>query len=193
MIVVNWNRKIMTDLDFKRYVQYCRKYANSIFGYRSPEYNDAISEGLVAVVRAIQSYNPNDTSGASLNTYITASIKNSILSYRNHIENTKLAENQFMTSRDQILDEYDIDIVLIEDNSHIKIDSEYILTIVDDFMNSYDNERIKLVFFKIFKEDKNLVQTSEEMNIGVEAVRQYRQRIIQLLRNHFKSLNIGGF
>jgi RNA polymerase sigma factor (sigma-70 family) len=191
MIVVNWNRKIMTD--FKRYVQYCRKYANSIFGYRSPEYNDAISEGLVAVVRAIQSYNPNDTSGASLNTYITASIKNSILSYRNHIENTKLAENQFMTSRDQILDEYDIDIVLIEDNSHIKIDSEYILTIVDDFMNSYDNERIKLVFFKIFKEDKNLVQTSEEMNIGVEAVRQYRQRIIQLLRNHFKSLNIGGF
>jgi RNA polymerase sigma factor (sigma-70 family) len=191
MIVVNWNRKIMTD--FKRYVQYCRKYANSIFGYRSPEYNDAISEGLVAVVRAIKSYNPNDTSGASLNTYITASIKNSILSYRNHIENTKLAENQFMTSRDQILDEYDIDIVLIEDNSHIKIDSEYILTIVDDFMNSYDNERIKLVFFKIFKEDKNLVQTSEEMNIGVEAVRQYRQRIIQLLRNHFKSLNIGGF
>jgi DNA-directed RNA polymerase specialized sigma subunit len=98
-----------------------------------------------------------------------------------------------MTSRDAILDEYDIDIVLIEDNSHIKIDSEYILTIVDDFMNSYDNERIKLVFFKIFKEDKNLVQTSEEMNIGVEAVRQYRQRIIQLLRNHLKSLNIGGF
>jgi len=193
MIVVNWNRKIMTDLDFKRYVQYCRKYANSIFGYRSPEYNDAISEGLVAVVRAIKSYNPNDTSGASLNTYITASIKNSILSYRNHIENTKLAENQFMTSRDAILDEYDIDIVLIEDNSHIKIDSEYILTIVDAFMDSYDNERIKSVFFKIFKEDKNLVQTSEEMNIGVEAIRQYRQRIIQLLRNHFKSLNIGGF
>lgn len=193
MIVVNWNRKVMTDLDFKMYVQYCRKYANSIFGYRSPEYNDAISEGLVAVVRAIKSYNPNDTSGASLNTYITASIKNSILSYRNHIENTKLAENQFMTSRDAILDEYDIDIVLIEDNSHIKIDSEYILTIVDAFMDSYDNERIKSVFFKIFKEDKNLVQTSEEMNIGVEAVRQYRQRIIQLLRNHFKSLNIGGF
>lgn len=193
MIVVNWNRKIMTDLDFKRYVQYCRKYANSIFGYRSPEYNDAISEGLVAVVRAIKSYNPNDTSGASLNTYITASIKNSILSYRNHIENTKLAENQFMTSRDAILDEYDIDIVLIEDNSHIKIDSEYILTIVDAFMDSYDNERIKSVFFKIFKEDKNLVQTSEEMNIGVEAIRQYRQRIIQLLRNHLKSLNIGGF
>lgn len=191
MIVVNWNRKIMTD--FKRYVQYCRKYANSIFGYRSPEYNDAISEGLVAVVRAIKSYNPNDTSGASLNTYITASIKNSILSYRNHIENTKLAENQFMTSRDAILDEYDIDIVLIEDNSHIKIDSEYILTIVDAFMDSYDNERIKSVFFKIFKEDKNLVQTSEEMNIGVEAIRQYRQRIIQLLRNHLKSLNIGGF
>lgn len=179
--------------DFKRYVQYCRKYANSIFGYRSPEYNDAISEGLVAVVRAIKSYNPNDTSGASLNTYITASIKNSILSYRNHIENTKLAENQFMTSRDAILDEYDIDIVLIEDNSHIKIDSEYILTIVDAFMDSYDNERIKSVFFKIFKEDKNLVQTSEEMNIGVEAIRQYRQRIIQLLRNHLKSLNIGGF
>ncbi len=183
----------MTDLDFKRYVQYCRKYANSIFGYRSPEYNDAISEGLVAVVRAIKSYNPNDTSGASLNTYITASIKNSILSYHNHIENTKLAENQFMTSRDEIIDNFDIDIVISEDDTHDHLDSEYIIKMIDVFMEEINNNIIKLIYQKIFKEGKTLKEVADILNIGVEPVRQHRQRIIQLLRYHLRNLNIGRF
>lgn len=190
MIVVNWNRKIMTDLDFKRYVQYCRKYANSIFGYRSPEYNDAISEGLVAVVRAIKYYNPNDTSGASLNTYITASIKNSILSYRNHLELTKIADSPFLLSRDTYIEDYDIDITFTPDDTHNNIDSEHILKIIEEYVINIENERIQLVYVKLFKEGKTLKETGDVLGIGIEPVRQYRQKIIQMLRNHLRTIKI---
>ena len=98
-----------------------------------------------------------------------------------------------MVSRDEIIDNFDIDIVISEDDTHDHLDSEYIIKMIDVFMKEINNDRLKIIYQKIFKEGKTLKEVADILNIGVEPVRQHRQRIIQLLRYHLRNLNIGRF
>ena len=180
----------MNKKEYLKYKRFCYRYAKVIFGYKHPEYDDAISDAMLAVLNAIKLYDPNNERGASLNTYASRAIRNHMLNYKKTYDNKKVAEDSKLISRDTILDEYNIDLIGFNENKDLHYDENNTIMIINDYINTLKNERLKLIFTRIFQEDKTMQIVADELCLNIETIRIGKVRIITMIRNHLPSLNI---
>jgi len=192
--------KDLSKQDFKKYIGFCRYHARKYFKYKSFEYEDAVLEGLYKVSNAIKKYNPNNPEGASLDSYITTSIRYGIIQYWQYIKKKKIEG----ISRDEYLSTYGQDISSYVEDNDMKIDVENKMKIVNEYLgdirnnikhfkrkksptkfdviNNVTNERLLYIYEEMFNNERRATEISNDIGITHQAVSTYREKLLKELR-----------
>lgn len=159
--------------------------AKKIAGYNNPDLEDIISECYLNACKAVSNYKDDNETGASLSTYIVSVIKNTIFAYKRKIKDRdRLYAGFKVLSRDEYIDNFDIDIVSAENQNKDDLLQIDILNKQLDKIRKNDVLMFNVVY-KFFFEDKTLSQISKELNISIEKARQLKTMAIVLIRKGF--------
>lgn len=178
------------NIDMNRVMAYAKVVASKYSKPQDMYYEDMVGDCLLTATKAIKNYNPDDDSNASIYSYIYKSMEYEMFNnfnrkkYHNNLNDTAI-------SRDEILSEYDMDIMIDEDDNdgdflkkqHLIDINEILLCLKSEGIK---NEKMLKVFYGVYFQDKSLSEIGIEIGISIERVRQYKEKILTLFRFHFK-------